>query len=83
MQHPDGYQGRQDYSNFMPETTFTIKLPVLQHIGMAFSTRLSVHDIDRAQLDYRPRQVASVALSSNRFIQGLVREILMFLLLSL
>lgn len=75
------YQGRQDHLNFMPETTFTVKLPVLQHIGMAYSTRLSVHDIDRAQLDYRPRQVASVAPS--RFIQGFAREILMFLLLSL
>lgn len=30
----------------------------------AYSTRFSANDIDRAQLDCRPRQVASVALSS-------------------
>lgn len=67
VQHPDGYQGRQDHSNFMPETTFPVKLPVLQHIRMAYSTRFSVHDIDRAQLHFRPRQVAFVALIFKSF----------------
>lgn len=74
MQRPDVYQGRQDRLDFMPETTFTVKLPVLQHIGMAYSTRFSAHDIDRTQLDSRPRQVASVALASSRSIQDLDRE---------
>lgn len=50
---------RQDCLDFMPETTFTVKLPVLQLIGMArsrladvlYSTRFSARGIDRAQLD--------------------------------